>query len=251
MNMKAPLYILLLAGFFACNQSSQVSQQAPASEDSANKATKTKWYTRGPASYDGTGKYYQGREISQVMGHLGAPWLERPEREAEEKGSVMIKALGLKPTDVVADIGAGSGYFSFQMAPMVSEGKVIAQDIQPEMIQIMRAKQEKNGIENVEYVLGGEKDSKLAANSVDWVLIVDVYHEFSFPKEMMESIAKALKPEGKLALVEYRGEDPEVPIKPRHKMTEAQAVKEMKVVGLSLLENKDMLPRQHLMIFGK
>lgn len=249
--MKTSMYFLLILGFWACTQSSQVSQENPQSETTSAQEDKKKWYTKGPRSYDGTGKYYQGREISQVMGHLGAGWLERAEREEEEKGSLMLEALGLRPTDVLADIGAGSGYFTFQIAPMLREGKVIAQDIQPEMIQIMTAKQAENGIENVEYILGGEKNAKLKANSVDWVLIVDVYHEFSFPKEMMESIVEAMKPSGRLALVEYRGEDPEVPIKPRHKMTEAQAVKEMKVVGLRLIENKDILPRQHLMIFGK
>ena len=249
--MKAILYSFVLLGLLSCNQSSQVSKQASTSEETNSKQSPQKWYTKGQRSYDGIGKYYQGREISQVMGHLGAGWLERPERETEEKGSLMLEALGLRSTDVVADIGAGSGYFTFQMAPILTEGKVIAQDIQPEMIQIMTAKQAENGIQNVEYVLGGEKNAKLKANSVDWVLIVDVYHEFSYPKEMMESIVEAMKPKGKLALVEYRGEDPAVPIKPRHKMTEAQAVKEMKVVGLSLIENKDILPRQHLMIFGK
>ncbi|MEM6804376.1 MAG: class I SAM-dependent methyltransferase [Bacteroidota bacterium] len=245
------MYLLLILGFWACTQSAQVSQDNPGSETVSTQESKTNWYSKGPRSYDGIGKYYQSREISQVMGHLGAGWLERPEREAEEKGSLMIQSLGLKPTDVVADIGAGSGYFTFQMAPLVPEGKVIAQDIQPQMIQIMAAKQAENGIENVEYVLGGEKNSKLKTHSVDWVLIVDVYHEFSYPREMMESIVKAMKPTARLALVEYRGEDPSVPIKPRHKMTEAQAVKEMKLVGLSLIENKDLLPRQHLMIFGK
>lgn len=250
--MRTTAIILLSLLFFSCNQSAQVSKENTTSTPETQVSSKQKSpYKKGPQSYDGTGKYYLGREISQVMGHLGASWLERPEREAEEKGSTMLKALELKPTDIIADIGAGSGYFSFRMAPMVPEGKVIAEDLQPEMIQIMEEKQAKNGIGNIEYILGNEQSPKLAPNSVDWVLMVDVYHELSFPKEMMENIVEALKEEGKFALVEYRAEDPDVPIKPHHKMTEAQAVKEMKAVGLRLIENKDVLPRQHLMIFGK
>jgi ubiquinone/menaquinone biosynthesis C-methylase UbiE len=210
---------------------------------------KTSWYTTGNRSYDGTGKYYMGREISQVMGHLGAGWLERSEREAEEKGSLLLEAMALKPDEVVADIGAGSGYFTFRMAPLVPKGKVLAVDIQEEMLAIMRDKKQRLGQENVELVKGGIQNPNLPQGAVDCVLMVDVYHEFSHPREMMQSIVASLKPDGRVVLVEYREEDPTVPIKPRHKMSEKQAVKEMAAVGLTLRENKTMLPRQHLMVF--
>ncbi|MEM7368332.1 MAG: class I SAM-dependent methyltransferase [Bacteroidota bacterium] len=255
MRVSLLLVFILIGLLTACSQSSQVSQQASeqASEDKSTPmpASPPNYYEQGTQSYDGIGKYYQGREISQVMGHLGAEWLERPEREAEEKGSMMLASLALKPTDVVADIGAGSGYFAFRMAKLLPEGKVLAQDIQPEMLEIMRLKQQDNGMKNVEFVLGTEQDPRLPANSVDVAIMVDVYHEFNYPREMMEKIVASLKEGGRIILVEYRGEDPTVPIKPLHKMTAAQAEKEMKQVGMRLLENKDILPRQHILIFGK
>lgn len=248
--MRYPL--LMVCCFLACNQSSQVSQRSTEGESPKTAAAEQTQaiYSQGKQSYDGTGKYYMGREISQVMGHLGAGWLERPEREAEEKGSLLLEALELKPTDVVADIGAGSGYFTFKIAPLVPQGGVKAVDIQQEMLDIMAEKQKENGLDNVAFVLGTEDDPKLAAGSVDLVLMVDVYHEFAYPREMMERIVTALSPNARVVLVEYRGEDPDVPIKPHHKMTAAQAEKEMQAVGLRLIENKSMLPRQHCLIFG-
>lgn len=252
-DMKAMPSLLVSVCFFilACNHPPAMSQQASKEKSEQSSAETKNYYTQGRQSYDGIGKYYQGREISHVMGHLGAEWLERPEREAEEKGSLLLEALELKPTDVVADIGAGSGYFAFRIAPMVPEGKVIAEDIQPEMLAIMKEKQAKNGLKNIEYILGTEKDPKLPAKSVDLAIMVDVYHEFSYPREMMENIVASLKDGGRIVLVEYRGEDPNVPIKPLHKMTAAQAEKEMKQVGMRLIENKTMLPRQHILIFGR
>jgi ubiquinone/menaquinone biosynthesis C-methylase UbiE len=208
-------------------------------------------YAACKPSSDGTGKCYMGREIAQVMGHMGAAWLDRPEREQEERPSVLIRNLGLAPGDVVADIGAGTGYFSLRIAPLVPKGRVLAVDIQPEMLNIIRGKQRDTGIGNVEPVLGAIDDPKLAPASVDLVLMVDVYHEFSHPREMMLAIAAALKPGGRVALVEYRGEDPGVPIKPLHKMTQAQARKEMAAVGLQWIETRDVLPWQHLMFFRR
>lgn len=235
-----------------CTHPPAMSQQAAEqTTDQPSADTKPSYYKQGRQSYDGIGKYYQGREISQVMGHLGAEWLERPEREAEEKGSLLLEALELKSTDVVADIGAGSGYFAFQMAPLVPEGKVLAEDIQPEMLALMKEKQAQNGLTNIEYILGTEKDPNLPLKSVDLAIMVDVYHEFSYPREMMEQIVASLKEGGRIVLVEYRGEDPDVPIKPLHKMTAVQAEKEMKQVGMRLIENKSMLPRQHILIFGR
>ena len=202
-------------------------------------------------SEDGTGKYYMGREIAHVMGHTGTGWLERPRREREERTDLLLKELKLKPTDVVADVGAGSGYFTFRMAPLVPQGKVLAVDIQPEMLEEIRAKNKKTGAGNVETVLGTESDPKLKAGSIDLALFVDAYHEFSHPWEMMQNVVRALKPGGRVMLVEYRAEDPDVPIKPRHKMTEAQAIREMKAVGLEFAGNEKSLPQQHLLIFRK
>jgi len=208
-------------------------------------------YTFETPSRDGTGKYYLGREISQVMGHLGAGWLERPEREEEEKVSLAIKNMQLKPGEHVADIGAGSGYYTFRIARSVPEGKVYAVDIQPEMLDIMRRKISKNEIQNVELVKGEATSPNLAENSVDLVFMVDVYHELSHPKEMMQQIVQALKPGGRFVLLEYRMEDPAVPIKRLHKMSEEQAVREMQAVGLRLRENINNLPWQHCMVFVK
>ncbi len=208
-------------------------------------------YTTTNPSSDGIGKVYMGREIAAVMGHEGADWLERPEREQEEKPSVLIDAIELKVTDVVADIGAGTGYLTFRMAPKVPRGKVLAVDIQQEMLDMLNAKAKKLGVSNVQTVLGTESDPKLPPNAVDVVLMVDAYHEFSYPREMMQAIVTALRPGGRVVQVEYRGEDPAVPIKLHHKMSEAQAVKEMSAVGLSHVKTVESLPWQHILIFQK
>jgi len=208
-------------------------------------------YEACPASRDGIGKCYMGREIAQVMGHLGASWLERAEREQEEQPSTLIRNLGLQPADIVADVGAGTGYFSFRIAPLVPRGKVLAVDIQPEMLDDIRRRQTQNGIRNVEPILGSLDDPGLAPSSVDLILLVDVYHEFSHPREMMLAIGRALKPAGRVALVEYRAEDPSVPIKRLHKMSERQAIAEMKAVGLIWIGTSNVLPWQHLMFFRK
>lgn len=208
-------------------------------------------YQYRKAAYDGIGKVYMGREISQVMGHLGAAWLERPEREQEERTDLLLEALKLKPADVVADVGAGTGYFSFRIAPKVPKGKVLAIDIEQEMIQDLNRTKQKTGQTNVEPVLGTITDPKLSAHSIDLALLVDAYHEFSHPREMMTNIVRALKPGGQVVLVEYRAEDPNVPIKPHHKMSVAQATKEMKAVGLTLKSLYKKLPQQDVMIFEK
>ncbi len=203
------------------------------------------------ASRDGIGKTYLGREIAQVMGHLAAGWLERPEREREERTDLLVDALGLKPGDTAADVGAGTGYFTFRLAERVPAGRVLAVDIQPEMLTLLEAEEQRLGLDNVEPVLGVEDDPKLPAGEVALVLMVDAYHEFEFPREMMAGIVASLSPEGRVALVEYRGEDPAVPIKPLHKMTEAQAIREMEAAGLVHLSTSDVLPQQHLMFFGR
>lgn len=202
---------------------------------------------------DATGKVYMGREISQVMGHQAAGWLERPEREKEEKPKLLMQLLDLKPGMTVADIGAGSGYHTRRMAKAVGpEGKVMAVDIQPEMLKILSDKMTAEGSRNVVPILGKIDDPNLPDASVDLVLMVDVYHEFSHPYEMMEGISRSLKPGGRVAFVEYRGEDKEVPIKPHHKMTEAQLKKEMTAQPLNWSKTvSDKFPWQHLIIFEK
>jgi len=201
---------------------------------------------------NGTGKFYMGREIAQVMGHLAAGWLERPEREREEQPAKLMVALKLKPGDVVADIGCGSGYFTFRLAqPVGPKGRVYAVDIQPEMLTIIRQRMKQRRFTNVVPVLGEITDPKLPPNSTDLILMVDVYHEFSHPWEMTGSMVKALKPGGRIVFVEYRLEDPTVPIKLVHKMTEAQVKKEMAEFPLRWVETNATLPRQHIIVFQK
>ena len=209
-------------------------------------------YHKGRKTFDGIGKYYMGREISFVMGHQAIRWLERSNREDEEAPSKAIAALNLKEADVIADIGAGSGYYTFRLAPLVPKGKVVAVDIQPEMIAFLETKEKKLGLTNVEAHLGTVDNTRLKPGSIDAALMVDAYHEFSHPREMMESIYKALRPGGRVILLEYRAEDPTVPIKPLHKMSVAQSRKEMEVVGLKWKStDSTLLPWQHFMIFEK
>lgn len=200
-------------------------------------------------SLDGIGKVYMGREIAQVMGHQGAGWLERSGRASSEQPRRLVEALNLGPTDVVADIGAGTGYMSFRMTPLLTAGKVLAVDIQPEMVEILNYFKEERQVDNLEPILGTETNPNLPDNSVDLVLMVDAYHEFAFPREMMTSVVKALKPGGRVVLAEYRAENPLVMIKPLHKMTQKQVRKEMQSVGLVWKETKNLLPQQHLMFF--
>jgi ubiquinone/menaquinone biosynthesis C-methylase UbiE len=208
-------------------------------------------YQQRSPSRDGIGKIYLGREIAQVMGHLGAGWLERSSRTDEEQPERAIAALDLQPSDTVADIGAGTGYFSFRIAAIVPQGKVLAVDVQPEMLDIIAAIQQETKVTNIKPVLGQVDNPNLPSASVDLALMVDAYHEFEYPKEMMSAIVEALKPNGRVVLLEYRGENPLIPIKPLHKMTQRQVKKEMAIVGLKWQQTKDVLPQQHIMIFGK
>jgi len=202
-------------------------------------------------SLDGIGKFYMGREIAQVMGHLGASWLERPSREWEEEPALLVESLGLKPADVVADIGAGTGYISLMMAQKLPEGKVLAVDVQPEMIEILEDFKSQYKIKNVETILGTESNPNLPENIVDLAIMVDAYHEFAYPKEMMEGIVRGLKVGGRVVLVEYRGENPFIAIKALHKMTQKQVKKEMAAVGLVWKETIGVLPQQHILVFEK
>ncbi len=199
----------------------------------------------------GIGKFYMGREISFVMGHQAAEWLNRPGRIQEEMPDEVVVNMNLRPDEVVADVGAGSGYFSFRIARQVPQGKVMAIDIQPEMLQLIDERASREEVGNIELVLGQVDDPNLPPNSIDAALMVDAYHEFSHPFEMIDGLYRALRPGGRIFLLEYRGEDASVPIRPLHKMTEVQAVREMSVFGLEWTDTLDFLPWQHMMIFTK
>jgi ubiquinone/menaquinone biosynthesis C-methylase UbiE len=210
------------------------------------------YITKADHDPDGIGVFYMGREIAQVMGHEAADWLDRPEREAEEAPSLLVKSLHLKPGSSVADIGAGSGYLSFLMAkPVGPTGRIYAEEIQQEMLDIIKKKAAANGLKNVIPWLGTVTDPKLKSGSIDLIILVDVYHEFDHPYEMTENMVKELKKGGRLVFVEYRKEDPEVPIKEVHKMTVAQVRKEMSIFPLSYQQTIEILPRQHIIVFTK
>ena len=193
-----------------------------------------------------------GRQIAPVMGVAGAGWLDRPEREAEEKPDLALDNLGIRAGMTVADVGAGTGYMSLRMAHRVGPtGKVYANDLQPEMLQKLRAASQREKLSNVETVLGTEADPKLPPDTMDLVLLVDVYHEFSEPQAMLDKIRESLKPDGRLVLLEYRKEDPSVPIRPEHKMSVAEVKTEVEAEGYKLDRVIEKLPRQHIIVFRK
>lgn len=205
-----------------------------------------------PATADGIGKRYMGREISSVMGWQGAAWLERSEREREERTDLLLAALALRPGMVVADIGAGTGYLSRRMAPAVMPGgKVWAVDVQAEMVRLLQAGVERSGLTQIEPRLGAADDVRLPPDSVDLAVMVDVYHELAYPFELVSSLMKALKPGGRLVFVEYKAEDARVPIKPLHKMSESQIRREAGVFALDWERTVSTLPWQHVVIFRK
>jgi ubiquinone/menaquinone biosynthesis C-methylase UbiE len=209
--------------------------------------------TRTPHDPNGIGKFFLGREIAQVMGHQAADWLDRPKREEEERTDLAVAALGLKPGDAAADIGCGTGYYASRMARIVGQkGVVYAVDIQQEMLDLLGRRMKQLRVGNVKPVLGAEKDPKLAPGSCDLMLMVDVYHEFDYPYEMIRAMIPALKKGGRLVFIEFRAEDRNVPIKAVHKMAEAQVKKEMALhPELEWVETKKELPQQHVIIFRK
>jgi len=227
--------ILLLLPFF---QGASAAENPGYIEDPSRKTT-------------GIGKFYMGREISFVMGHRAADWLNRPSRIEEEMPDAVVDNMNLAADDVVADIGAGSGYFSFRIARKVPNGKVLSVDIQPEMLALIENTKASEGLDNVEGILGQIDDPNLPPDSIDAAIMVDAYHEFSHPFEMINGIYNALRPGGRIFLLEYRGEDASVPIRPLHKMTQAQVIKEMSIFGLEHTETLDFLPWQHMMVFTK
>ncbi len=232
--MLRPLLFMLLCGY--------ASAQAP----------QPKYETRDAAA-GGIGKFFMGREIAHVMGHQAADWLERPEREAEERTDLLVATLKFRKGEIVADIGCGSGFISRKIAAQTGDtGVVYGVEIQQEMLDVLTKRMEQTGIRNVKPVLGTTTDPKLPAASCDTMILVDVYHEFDFPYEMVRKMIDGLKPGGRIVFIEYRKEDPAVPIKEIHKMSEAQLKKEMTVhPELEHSETLGVLPRQHIIVFRK
>ena len=246
--MFTRFFVFLTVAFLTCPFGLYSETQKPSQKPQSI----SRYEYREDHDPQGIGKFYMGREISHVMGHQGANWLDRPEREQEEKPSLTIDALQLKPGHVAADIGAGTGVFTFLLSEKVGvEGRVLAVDIQPEMLEILGRRIKERGVSNVEMILGEEKDPKLPAGSLDLVIMVDVYHEFAYPWEMMQAICRGLKSGGRVAFVEYRAEDPSVPIKRLHKMSERQVKLEMGPQPLRWVETIAVLPRQHVILFEK
>lgn len=197
-------------------------------------------------------KEYRGRKIADYMHYAGAEWLIRDNREAEERASLVLENLGVKPGQVVCDMGCGNGFYSLSLAKLVGErGKVLAVDIQPEMLRLLQARAERESIKNIEPILGTAINPNLPDGKVDLILCVDVYHEFSHPEHMLAAMRKALSREGQVVLVEFRAEDPKVPIKALHKMTKEQVLKELPPNGFKLVHEFDRLPWQHMMFFGR
>lgn len=251
--MKSPLLpffgLLVIVGCGWFLWPAQIESAPPSPP--AITAPETAPYVFGDASPDGIGKFFHDREISHVMGHPAMGWLERDNREDEEAPSRAIAMMDLAASAVVADIGAGSGYYTFRISPKVPLGRVVAVDIQPEMLEFVKKRAAELGVTNVVPHLGTVGSVDLPENSLDAALIVDAYHEFSDPAEMLASLFHALKPGGRIFLLEYRAEDPAVPIKPLHKMTEAQARLELESAGFRFVENRDGLPWQHFLVFER
>jgi predicted methyltransferase len=205
-----------------------------------------------PGLVQGVGRHpVSGREYARPMGVGSAPWLDRSEREAEERPTQALAFVDIKPGWVVADIGAGSGYFTERLSRLVgATGRVYANDIQKGMLDLLQRRLASQQLQNVTLVLGEPADPKLPPSSIDLALMVDVYHELGDPQTMLANIKKALKPDGRLALIEYKGEDPSVPILPLHKMTVAQARLELEPEGFVLTSVNSSLPRQHVLVFS-
>jgi ubiquinone/menaquinone biosynthesis C-methylase UbiE len=238
---------ILLAFLLALTPPSSASSDAAVQAASADRR-----YERVARSPDGIGKRYMGREIAGVMGWEGAQWLERESRAREERPELLLRELALAPGMTVADIGAGTGYYTWQLAKQVGPGgRVYAVDVQPEMIRMLDSQMTKRGVRNVVSVLGSETTVKLPPASIDLAIMVDVYHELAYPAEVLDSIVDALKPGGRVVFVEYRAEDPSVAIKPLHKMSERQVRREATAHGLKWERSITSLPLQHAIVFRK
>lgn len=243
--MRLLLLVALTAMCFCFSQCHSQTQNATIESNSSS------IYTYAKPSSGGIGKYYFGREIAQVMGAAGAGWLERSERQQEENTALAINKMNLSDSEVVADIGAGSGYYTFKIAAKVPAGKVYAVDIQDEMIQLLNSRRQKEKATNVIVVKSSDTTTNLPPNSIDLAFMVDVYHELEYPHELLQSLRQALKDSGKLLLIEYRGEDTALAIKPLHKTTVAQLNKEFKANGFILTYQGEFLPVQHFLLYSK
>ena len=199
----------------------------------------------------GTGKWYLGREVSQVMGTAGGDWLERDTRQEEENVSLALSKMPLQQNSIVADIGAGTGFYSFRIAPKIPAGTLYAVEVQDAFIKALTAKAKDQNLQNITVVKGADTTPNLPASSIDLALMVDVYHELEYPHEMLQALHRALKPGGKLLLIEYRAEDPSIPIKALHKMSVAQVNKELAANGFQLYKQEDVLPIQHFLLYEK
>lgn len=234
---RAFVFPFLLIVLTACSQSKKPQQNDV--------------YTHKTADPDGTGKVYFGREIATVMGAAGADWLERYNRQQEENTNLAISKMPLSSNTVVADIGAGTGYYTFRVAKRVPQGKVYAVDVQDEFIAYLNQKKKETGQQNVQVIKGTATSPNLPESAVDLAFMVDVYHELLFPHEVLQALRKALKPGGKLLLLEYRAEDPAIEIKELHKMSVAQVNKELAANGFKLVDRKEFLPIQHFLLYQK
>jgi ubiquinone/menaquinone biosynthesis C-methylase UbiE len=237
-------FLLLLSTQFILVKTPLMAQSIP-NDPADNKSV----YQNKHASPGGTGKFYMGREIAQVMDASGAGWLERSEREEEEAAMKAIDSMRLKPGMSVADIGAGTGYYSFRMAQKMKAGRVYAVEVQPPFVEYLRNKKRQLYDSLVIVTTGSAQSPQLPANSIDLAIMVDVYHELLYPKAMLDEIRKALRPSGKLLLIEYRGEDPELAIKPLHKTTVRQLNRELAASGFTLDYRGEFLPQQHFLLY--
>ena len=236
--LLALLTTVCLGGCHAC----QAQQAATTTRDG---------YTYKNPSSGGTGKVYMGREIAAIMTATGGNWLDRDTRQEEENSSRTIENMHLQPHTVVADVGAGTGFYTFQLAPKVPKGKVYAVEVQDRFIKSLETRRDKEKATHVTVVKGDSMQVNLPAQAIDIALMVDVYHELAYPKEILKSIHKALKPDGKLLLLEYKAEDPDVRIRALHKMTAGQIKKELEANGFRLQRHESFLPIQHFMLFEK
>ena len=208
-------------------------------------------YTHRTPSDGGTGKVYFDREIARIMDFSGSAWLERKTRQAEEHSDLTIEKLPIDQSSVVADIGAGTGYYTFKICNKVPEGRVYAVEVQDDAVNYLKNKVGQLDIKNVTVIKGKEQSPELPENSIDLAMMVDVYHELLYPHEMLQSIRKALKAKGKLLLIEYKAEDPRVEIRPLHKMSVKQVTKELDANGFHLVQDGEFLPIQHFLLFEK
>lgn len=238
MHRVTARWIVLFIGFLACRASFELRREAAGADAE-------------PAAPPALTQY-KGRTIAPTMSSDGAAWLTRENRERQEHCQTLLKALKLTPGQTICDMGCGNGYYTLKMAKLVGKkGRVLAVDIQPEMLHMLQIRADERRVDNVEPIAGTLTDPRLPAGEVDMILCVDVYHEFSHPEPMLAAMRKALKPRGRLVLVEFRAEDPDVPILPLHKMTKAQVLAELEPNGFKLVESFDKLPWQHVLFFER